>query len=137
MDATLEQSATARLIDAEGQARVVPATLRYASADPLAVHLDFPPDASLDGREVSWTFARSLLKEGLRRPAGVGDVRLRPCGQACTALELHSSSGMALLQFDTPALRRFLLRTYAVVPPGREDAGAAVDRGLSALFGTV
>ncbi|GAA2899792.1 SsgA family sporulation/cell division regulator [Streptomyces mexicanus] len=137
MDTTLEQPAPARLITADGRARAVSATLRYASADPLAVHLDFPPDASLDGREVCWTFARSLLEEGLGQPAGVGDVRLWPCGDTRTALELHSSSGMALLQFATPALRRFLVRTYAVVAAGREDAGAAVDRGLSALFGTV
>jgi hypothetical protein len=52
-------------------------------------------------------------------------------------LELHSPSGVALLQFDTSALRRFLLRSYAVVAAGREDVTAAVDRGLNALFGTV
>ncbi|WP_037853949.1 SsgA family sporulation/cell division regulator [Streptomyces sp. NRRL S-340] len=137
MDTTLEQSARARLITADGQELTVPAMLRYASADPLAVHIDFPPEASLDGEEVTWTFSRILLEEGLEQPAGAGDVHFWPCGGARTAIELHSRSGMALLQFDTPALRRFLLRSYAVVAPGREDVGAAVDRGLSALFGAV
>ncbi|MFB7599219.1 SsgA family sporulation/cell division regulator [Streptomyces sp. NPDC056160] len=137
MDTTLEQSARARLITADGQELIVPATLRYASADPLAVHLDFPPEASLDGAEVTWTFSRTLLEEGLGQQAGTGDVHFWPCGGSRTAIELHSRSGMALLQFDTPALRRFLLRTYAVVAPGQEDVGAAVDRGLNALFGTV
>ncbi|MEW2295566.1 SsgA family sporulation/cell division regulator [Streptomyces sp. NPDC006743] len=137
MDTTLEQSARARLITADGQELTVPAMLRYASADPLAVHLDFPPEASLDGEEVTWTFSRILLEEGLEQPAGTGDVHFWPCGGSRTAIELHSRSGMALLQFDTPALRRFLLRSYAVVAPGREDVGAAVDRGLSALFGAV
>ncbi|MFK4148826.1 SsgA family sporulation/cell division regulator [Streptomyces sp. NPDC004065] len=137
MDITLEQPARARLITADERERPVPATLRYASADPLAVHLDFPPEASLDGDDVSWTFSRTLLADGLDQPAGTGDVRLWPCGQSRTVLELHSPSGMALLQFDTPALRRFLLRTYAVVAPGREDVAAAVDRGLGTLFGAV
>ncbi|MET8244403.1 SsgA family sporulation/cell division regulator [Streptomyces sp. NPDC005202] len=137
MDITLEQPARARLITADDQALPVPVTLRYASADPLAVHLDFPPGVSLDGDAVSWTFSRVLLEEGLRQPAGGGDVQIWPCGRARTVLELHSTLGLALLQFDTPALRRFLLRSYAVVAAGQEDVGAAVDRGLSALFGTV
>ncbi|MFF9405201.1 SsgA family sporulation/cell division regulator [Streptomyces anandii] len=137
MDITLEQPARARLITADQRERPVPATLRYASADPLAVHVDFPPEASLDGNDVSWTFSRALLEEGIRRPAGAGDVHLWPCGASRTVLELHSPSGMALLRFDTPALHRFLLRTYAVIAPGQEDVAAAVDRGLSALFGSV
>ncbi|MET7478374.1 SsgA family sporulation/cell division regulator [Streptomyces sp. NPDC005648] len=137
MDIALEQPARGRLITADEQELPVPATLRYTSEDPLAVHLDFPPDVSLDGTEVSWTFARSLLEEGLRGPAGDGDVHLWPCGRARTVVELHSPYGMALLQFDTSALRRFLLRTYAVVAAGQEDLGEAVDRGLSALFRNV
>ena len=134
MEIILEQPAPARLITADEQELPVPAVLRYASGDPLAVHLDFPPEVSLDGEDVTWTFARSLLEEGLGGPAGNGDVRVWPCGRARTALELHSPSGLALLRFDTPALRRFLLRTYAVVAPGREDVAMAVAHGLCTLF---
>jgi hypothetical protein len=137
MDTTLEQPARARLITAENQQLPVPATLRYGSTDPLAVHVDFPPEVSLDGQEVTWTFARVLLEEGLRGPAGGGDVHIWPCGRSTTVVEFHSPYGLALLQFDTPALREFLLRTYAVVGAGQEDLGAAVEQGLSALFGGV
>ncbi|WP_328685366.1 SsgA family sporulation/cell division regulator [Streptomyces sp. NBC_01261] len=137
MDITLEQSTRARLITAEETEIPVSATLRYVASDPLAVHLDFPPEVSLDGEGVTWTFARSLLEEGLRRPAGGGDVHLWPCGVARTVLEFHSPFGLALLHFRTPELRRFLLRTYDVVATGQEDMGALVDRGLSALFGNV
>jgi len=52
-------------------------------------------------------------------------------------VEFHSPYGLALLQFDTAALRRFLLRTYAVVAAGQEDLGAAVEEGLNSLFGSV
>ncbi|MFJ1969866.1 SsgA family sporulation/cell division regulator [Streptomyces sp. NPDC087903] len=137
MDITLTQPARARLITAEDQELPVPATLRYASGDPLAVHLDFPPEVSLDGEGVTWTFARTLLGEGLDGPAGGGDVHIWPCGRSRTVLEFHSPLGLALLQFDTPALRRFLLRTYAVVANGEEELDAAVDRGLNSLFGGV
>ncbi|MFC4500997.1 MULTISPECIES: SsgA family sporulation/cell division regulator [Streptomyces] len=137
MDITLEQPVRARLITAEDQELPVPATLRYASSDPFAVHVDFPPEVSLAGEGATWTFGRALLDEGLRGPAGGGDVHIWPCGRARTVLELHSPLGMALLQFDTNALRRFLVRSYAVVAAGREDVGAAVDEGLQALLGNV
>ncbi|MER6347141.1 SsgA family sporulation/cell division regulator [Streptomyces sp. NPDC001595] len=137
MDLTFRQSVHARLITVEEQDKPVPAVLRYLADDPFAVYVDFPPQAALDGEPVSWTFARSLLEDGLRGPAGTGDVHLWPCGRECTVVEFHSPHGMALLQFDTAALRRFLLRSYALVAAGHEDVGAAVDQGLSALFDEV
>ncbi|MEV7731397.1 SsgA family sporulation/cell division regulator [Streptomyces sp. NPDC088921] len=137
MDTTLEQPARARLITAENQELPVPAILRYDSTDPLAVSVDFPPEVSLDGQGVTWTFARALVEEGLRGPAGGGDVHLWPCGRSTTVVEFHSPYGLALLQFDTPDLREFLLLTYAVVGAGQEDLGEAVEQGLSALFGGV
>jgi hypothetical protein len=137
MDLTLQQSACACLITAEEREKPVPAVLRYRADDPFAVYFDFPPQAALDGEAVTWTFARALLDEGLRGPAGGGDVQLWPCGRQETVVEFHSPYGLALLKFDTAALRRFLLRTYAVVAPGGEDVGAAVERGLSGLFDEV
>ncbi|MFC8431097.1 SsgA family sporulation/cell division regulator [Streptomyces sp. NPDC057253] len=137
MDTTFEQPARARLITAENQELPVPATLRYRSTDPLAVCVDFPPEVTLDGQGATWTFARTLLEEGLRGPAGGGDVHIWPCGRDTTVVEFHSPYGLALLQFDTPVLRRFLLHTYTVVGAGQEDLGEAVERGLSALFGSV
>ncbi|MGW2638975.1 SsgA family sporulation/cell division regulator [Streptomyces sp. NPDC001348] len=137
MDLTFTQPVRARLITAGDRTVPVTATLRYTTEDPLAVFIDFPPGATLDGEGATWTFARSLLDEGLTAPAGRGDVRVWPCGRGSTVLELHSPYGAALLQFGTSALRRFLLRSYAAVAAGGEDVEAVVDRGLSALFGGV
>ena len=137
MDITLEQPAPGRLITAEERELPVPATLRYVSTDPLAVHLVFPPEVSLDGTGVTWTFCRALLEEGLRGPAGGGDVHIWPCGPDRTVVEFHSPHGLALLRFGTGCLRRFLLRTYAVVAAGQEDLGVAVEEGLTSLFGNV
>ncbi|MFJ8535690.1 SsgA family sporulation/cell division regulator [Streptomyces sp. NPDC093591] len=135
MYVTLEQPTGACLITDSGQEIATPATLRYTSADPLAVHIDFPPHVTLDGEGVTWTFARVLLGEGLRGPAGLGAVRVRPCGASHTYVEFHSSVGTALLRFAASDLYRFLARTYTVIVPGEETVGAELDHGLVALFG--
>lgn len=137
MDITVEQHAHARLVTAEHREVPVSARLRYTAGDPLAVFLDFPAEAALNGQAVTWTFARCLLDQGLKAPAGHGDVRIWPYGRTRTVLEFHSPHGMALLLFQASALRRFLVRAYAVVPCGQEDVSGVVERGLSSLFGGV
>lgn len=137
MAVTLEQPARARLITRDGRERALPVTLRYVAADPLAVQIVFPPEASLDGAEVTWIFARQLLEEGLRAPAGGGDVHIWPCGRARTVLEFHAPQGLALVQFDRAVLRRFLLRAYAVVGAGRETEELGLDQDLDRLLGGV
>lgn len=137
MAVTLDQPARARLVTPEGRERPLPVTLGYSSADPLAVQITFPPEASLDGAEVTWIFGRRLLEEGLRAPAGGGDVHIWPCGRARTVLEFHAPQGLALVQFDSAVLKRFLLRTYAVVGPGREAAELGLDQDIDRLLGGV
>ncbi|MZD07894.1 SsgA family sporulation/cell division regulator [Streptomyces sp. SID5785] len=137
MPVTVEQHVRARLVTADGQGpeRSIDVTLRYASGDPLAVQLCFPGSVTVAGTEVTWAFARSLLDEGLRTPAGSGDVHIWPCGRARTVVELHAPEGMAVVQFDTSALRRILERSYDLVPADREDVETAVDHALTALLG--
>ncbi|MGW2228817.1 SsgA family sporulation/cell division regulator [Streptomyces formicae] len=137
MAVTLEQPARARLITPEGRERGLPVVLRYSAADPLAVQMTFPSQAALDGVEVTWIFARQLLEDGLTAPAGTGDVHVWPCGRARTVLEFHAPQGLALVQFDKIVLRRFLTRSYAVVPAGGEVADLDLDLGLSKLLGGV
>ncbi|WP_353946706.1 SsgA family sporulation/cell division regulator [Streptomyces sp. HUAS MG91] len=135
---TLDQPTRARLVSAGPAAPERPLTvgLRYASADPLAISLVFPAEATLTGTEVIWAFARSLLDEGLRTPAGAGDVHVWPSGRSRTVVELHAPGCLAVVQFGTSALRRFLRRTYALVAPGDEDLTEQVHRVLRALFGS-
>ncbi|MFE9171389.1 SsgA family sporulation/cell division regulator [Streptomyces kebangsaanensis] len=84
----------------------VPVVLRYDPlADPREVRIGLP-----GARE--WTFPRSLLEQGLRAPAGTGDVRVWPCGRVQAVVELHSAHGVSVVQFETRVLIRFLRRTY-------------------------
>lgn len=134
MSAVIEQNAQARLIARASAARPLSAVLRYDDEDPLAVHVLFPPEASLDGAEVEWVFSRELLDAGLDSPSGEGDVQLWPCGPAHTMLELHTAAGMALIELRSSDLRRFLRSCYAAVPRGQEHPAARLDSGLSDLL---
>ncbi len=130
----LEQPTRARLIAPDHPELPVRPTLRYTSAEPFAVHMDFPAHVSADGEGTSWMFARALLEEGLGAAAGIGDVRIRPYGRSRTAVEVRSPHGTAEIRFATAALRRFLLRSYDVVEPGRENLGPDLDHGLMSLL---
>ena len=134
MRLALAQPVRARLVTPDYPELPIRATLRYCAAEPFAVYVDFPAHVSDDGHGVTWTFARSLLEEGLDGAAGIGDVRIAPCGRSRTVLEFHAPHGMAAIRFGTASLRRFLQRSYAVVEPGSEDLGPELDHGLMSLL---
>lgn len=116
---------------------VVPARFRYDQADPYAVSVTFHTEP--DAETATWTFARELLATGLDQPAGLGDVRIWPSlwvtphGYQVT-IELSSPDGHAVLAMPRRALLRFLRRTYALVPRGRETSHQDIDAALSRLL---
>ncbi|GAB3656610.1 SsgA family sporulation/cell division regulator [Streptomyces sparsus] len=114
--------------------RRIPAVLRYDRKDPLAVRVVFPAPEELDARDTVWVFGRELLEAGLRAPAGDGDVHVWPCGHDRTVVELHAPEGMALVEFGTLELRRFLWRSYALVRRGQEHHGLDLEHGLTELL---
>lgn len=132
MSAIIDHAVKARL--RTEPARTLSAALRFDAADPLAIRLYFPPEASLDGTDVIWTFGRELLDEGLRSPTGEGDVHVRPSlsDLGRTVVELHSPQGVAVLEFPSGDLRRFLGRTYASAPAHGEHPD--LDAALAALL---
>ncbi|MGP3926755.1 MULTISPECIES: SsgA family sporulation/cell division regulator [unclassified Streptomyces] len=130
----IDQAVRAGLITADAQVQAITAVLRYQRDDPLAVRVCFPPRASLAGSDVAWVFGRDLLAAGLEKPAGDGDVHVRPFGDDLTVLEFHASVGTAMVRMESADLRRFLQRTYLVVPVGREGLYLDVDGDLAALL---
>lgn len=99
----------------------VPCTARfvYDPADPYAVTVRL-----LDNRTrrwVSWIFARDLIADALMfGPAGDGDVRLIPEGEAWVWLEIAGSTERARIRFGRGALERALDEAEALVPLGTE-----------------
>ncbi|MET7681876.1 SsgA family sporulation/cell division regulator [Streptomyces sp. NPDC005423] len=106
----VEQHARAHIVTDEDVAQLdgdaVPVVLRYdPDTDPRSVLIGLPGSHE-------WTFSRALLEQGLRAPAGSGEVRVWPCGRVQAVIEFHSPRGVAVVQFETKTLMRFLRRTY-------------------------
>ncbi|MET7716453.1 SsgA family sporulation/cell division regulator [Streptomyces sp. NPDC019443] len=111
MSTVVEDYALARIVTDAPQHRSVRVALRYDPGDsPDSVRFAFP-----SGRE--WTFPRELLETGLRAPARRGDVEIWPCGRVQAVVEFHTPDGVAVVQFDSKSLIRFLRHTYAVAAP--------------------
>lgn len=115
----------------------VRAGLRYDVSDPYAVSVAFHTGGSADSDSVEWTFARSLLTEGVTAPVGDGDVQVWPSTSASgpvVCLSLSSPSGKALFEVPLPELAEFLGQTYAAVPTGSESDHVDVDAELALLL---
>ena len=128
-----------RLVVPEGSSLPVKASLRYEPEDPYAVHVVFHAGSSEATGEVSWSFARQLLADGMSEPTGIGDVRVWPWQAAngpSVALALSSPDGHALFEVPRLALGDFLGRTYRQVPEGAESLHLDIDGALAALLGT-
>nr|WSY54272.1 SsgA family sporulation/cell division regulator [Streptomyces sp. NBC_00886] len=111
----VEQYARAHIVTDEDVDRLdrdsVPVVLRYdPAADPRAVRIDLPGPHE-------WTFSRALLEQGLRAPAGSGEVRVWPCGRVQAVVEFHSEQGVSVVQFETKTIMQFLRRTYTATKP--------------------
>jgi hypothetical protein len=116
----VEQYARAHIVsDADiAQDESVPVVLRYdPDTDPRSVRVGLPGTHE-------WTFSRALLEQGLRAPAGSGEVRVWPCGRVQAVLEFHSPQGVSVVQFEQKALLRFLRRTYMAAAPAAPAAPA-------------
>ncbi|MFF8944305.1 SsgA family sporulation/cell division regulator [Streptomyces sp. NPDC014864] len=121
----VEQYARAHIVtdhDLQDDNAAVPVVLRYdPEADPRVVRIGLPGPHE-------WAFPRTLLEQGLRAPTGTGAVRVWPCGRVQAVIEFHSAGGVAVVQFETKTLIRFLQRTYraaaeSVAEPVAEPVG--------------
>jgi hypothetical protein len=103
------------------------AHLAYDAADPFALTVVFSHDGHVLAR---WTLDREMVAEGLLRPVGIGDVRMRPVSNG-TLDELRleflgdprtdGDRHHAVVYAWAPAVSAFLRDTYAVVPQGQEE----------------
>jgi hypothetical protein len=121
----------------------VPAVLAYDPADPYAVRISFGEvgttadgTPSVDDGGIAWLLGRELLRGGLDRPTGEGDVRIWPAHSAADVLFLHlqAPSGEALFELSRATVAAFLRQTDAMVAPGTEGALLDIDDELVALL---
>lgn len=120
-------------LSGEHEAAVAPvaAELVYRPRDPLAVNMVL---RGPDGVEVGWTFAWELLAQGLRGPAGEGDVRVRPLHAAGSLIEVTLATSFGVrMQFPARAVDDFVRRVEARA--GTDAAG--VPQALEAALATI
>ncbi|MFD5125727.1 SsgA family sporulation/cell division regulator [Streptomyces sp. NPDC058385] len=102
----------------------LPARFSYRAADPYAVQAVFEQG----GGDITWTFARDLLSDGMHARTGDGDVTVWTStgsdqhDAARTYIELSPPSGTALLSLPRARVEEFLSQTISIVPPGTEHA---------------
>jgi hypothetical protein len=123
-----------RLVVPGSPARPVMAELTYDHGDPYAVRVAFHTGGT---DIVEWTFARSLLTDGVTHAVGEGDVQVWPShagGGPVVCLSLSSPSGRALFEAPLAELVEFLTRTYSVVPTGSESEYVDVEAELALLL---
>ncbi|GHK03953.1 SsgA family sporulation/cell division regulator [Streptomyces sp. NPDC003753] len=111
----------------------LPAELRYDMSDPYAVRLSLgaPGVPSVD-----WVFARSLLADGVRRSAGIGEVVVIPphrCHPDTLRILLRTRTGAAVLEAGIRAVTAFLRRADTMVPPGTEHRHIDLDGVVARL----
>lgn len=106
----------------------------YRADQPFTVTAAFQTERD---RWVEWAFSRDLLVEGLRGPAGVGDVRLHPHTEGeltMLVVEIESPEGYAELELEHAGVSSFLAATEQVVPFGEESDHFDVDGLIDELI---
>jgi hypothetical protein len=121
------------LVSLYGGSTPVRSRWSYRASEPFTVTAAFQ---TARDRWVEWLFARELLVEGLREPAGIGDVRVRPDssrGVDVLVVEIESPEGFAFLEMDHEAVEAFLDATADLVPLGAEADYFDVDALIEEL----
>ena len=113
--------------DDSGQEYHLDSVLAYHRHDPFAVAMTFLTSED----SLTWTFGRDLLIQGLREPAGDGDVCVAPAicrdGRAVVLITLSSPDGHLMLQARADKIAQFVKRSLAVVPIGSEVEHLDID----------
>ena len=110
------------------------ASLYYRGDDPYAIRMAF--HVGMDD-PVEWIFARDLLAAGMHEPTGDGDVRVWPGAETdrrVLNISLSSPFGQAHFEAPLPAMSQFLLRTFELIPVGREGDFTDIDGELNELL---
>jgi Streptomyces sporulation and cell division protein, SsgA len=131
---TVSAAIDLRLLVTAGPALPLRADIDYSPDDPYAVRVAFHTGSD---DVVQWTFARSLLTEGVTHPVGDGDVQVWPSnsrGVSSVCLSLSSPSGRALFEAPRADVTTFLARTYSCVPTGKESEFVDLDAELALLL---
>lgn len=114
----------------------IPTQFQYDESRPLEVRMIFDPLAMYHGPQaVAWTFARTILFDGLVQESGGGDVTIQPGPEeGHVSVHLDSPEGQVDLILSGDDVADFLDRTYGVV--SEEDEESIIADALEAWVAT-
>ncbi len=125
---------TVECVDDRGSRHQLDVVLGYRRNDPYAVSMTFLTGTG----DLTWTFGRDLLINGVNLPTGQGDVHVAPSigsnGRAVVHIELSSPDGHLVLQSRAEDVHEFLHRSADVVPFGEEFDHIDVDLLITQLL---
>ncbi|MGW1534646.1 SsgA family sporulation/cell division regulator [Streptomyces aureus] len=91
------------------------------------------------GTEAEWTLSREQLIRGLRRPAGWGDVAVRPVarngGQDVILMRLGPASNHVEVEVGRSVLDAWLQETLRLIPRGSEAQYLMLDQLIDSILG--
>lgn len=125
---------TVECVDDRGVRHQLDVVLGYRRNDPYAVTMTFLTGSG----DLTWTFGRDLLVDGVNLPTGQGDVHVAPSiasnGRAGVHIELSSPDGHLVLQARADDVNDFITRSTEVVPVGSESVQVEVDSLIAQLL---
>jgi hypothetical protein len=125
---------TLRLTEPHSPAEIA-ALFSYDARDPFAVWIMFGGTSPGTEARVTWLVGRDLLRAGLDRPTGDGDIRLGPTSATDVLfLHLRTPTGEALMELSRSALAAFVAGTATLVPFGAEETAIDFDHEVSLLL---
>lgn len=129
------RTAAAAISDTGHRYGLCPAILGYDPARPYTTTVVFRSAVRTD---VHWIFGRDLLADGIdapsTSPAGLMDVRVWRMSALDVGLLLASGGELAILALPAVDVRRYLRRTYALVPRGAESQHLDLDQAIADLL---
>lgn len=101
----------------------IPTRFVYSPDKPLEVTALFHHDAQFDSSDVvTWSFARSLLKDGLESVSGGGDVTVWPSDTGNISVLLDSPDGRQTLEVSRDDVEDFVVNIYSEVNSAEEQS---------------
>ncbi|MFI9629273.1 SsgA family sporulation/cell division regulator [Streptomyces sp. NPDC052042] len=98
----------------------VDAFLHYSQQDPYAVRVTF--QNGTEGDPIVWYMGRDLIRDGLSRPTGEGDIQIIPDPElSAIVISLSVDDKSATLTARRQPVESFLRRTAEAVPYGGES----------------
>lgn len=105
----------------------------YYSDHPYTITMDIHHETPEGSKVTCWPLDRDMLRTGLRKPVGEGDIEIVPNMHNELDIHLTNGYGAATVALDLSAVGNFIQNTDRLVAPGRESLQVNWDHEMQFL----